>query len=78
MNAPEDYIQMLGELPKDADVKTSPEGTFDFVQLFVRNKEDVDSYAPGAIQATRPGGLLWFSYPKKSSKVKTDITRDVG
>ena len=78
MNAPEEYIQMLGALPKDAEVKTSPEGTFDFVQLFVRNKEDVDSNAPGAIQATRPGGLLWFSYPKKCSKVKTDITRDVG
>ena len=28
--------------------------------------------------ALKLGGLLWFSYPKKSSKVETDITRDVG
>ena len=78
MNAPADYTQVLGALPEDTEVRTSPEGTFDFVQLFVRDKEDVDTYAPPAIQATKPDGLLWFSHPKKSSKVKTDLTRDVG
>jgi len=29
------------------------------------------------MQALKPGGLLWFAYRKKSSKVKTDISRDI-
>jgi hypothetical protein len=78
MNAPEGYIQTLGSLPENAEVQTSAEGKFDFVQVFVQNKADVDNYATTAMQALKSGGLLWFSYPKKSSKVKTDITRDIG
>ncbi|HSR31169.1 MAG TPA: hypothetical protein VLY63_11445, partial [Anaerolineae bacterium] len=30
------------------------------------------------IDAVVHDGLLWISYPKKSSKVTTDLTRDVG
>ncbi len=80
MKAPDGYMQTLGTLPESTKVKTSTEGTFafDFVQLFVYNKADIDANATTAMQAVKPGGLLWFSYPKKSSKVKTDITRDIG
>lgn len=31
-----------------------------------------------AIASVRPGGLLWISYPKRSAKVETDMTRDIG
>jgi hypothetical protein len=78
LNAPEGYIQTLGTLPENAEVQMRVEGKFDFVQVFVHNKADVDNYAVMAIQVLKSGGLLWFSYPKKSSKVKTDITRDIG
>ncbi len=33
---------------------------------------------PTAVSAVKHDGLLWISYPKRSSKVETDITRDVG
>jgi hypothetical protein len=76
MNAPEGYLAMLDRLPEGAEVTTKGGGTFDFVQVFVYNKADVDNLAPKAIKAVKPGGMLWFSYPKKSSKIKTDIHRD--
>ncbi len=80
MNAPDGYMQTLGTLPEGAEVKTSAKGTsnFDCVQLFVYNKADIDTHAMTVMQALKPRGLLWFAYPKKSSKVKTDITRDIG
>jgi hypothetical protein len=48
------------------------------VQVFAHQKTNVDTYTPQAIQAVKTGGLLWFAYPKKSSKIKTDIHRDSG
>lgn len=78
LNAPENYQEMLGDLPEGAEVYTGGEGPFDFVQLFVKSKAEVDSQAQRVIQAVKPGGLLWLSYPKKSSKIKTDIHRDTG
>ena len=77
MNAPEGYLEQLGSLPADVELATMPEGSFDWVHLFVKEKAELDKYALGAIQAVKPGGLLWISYPKKSSKVPTDMTRDV-
>jgi hypothetical protein len=78
LNAPEDYRRLLGTLPEDVEVESSAEGSFDFVQVFMYNKADVESYAPVAMGALKPGGLLWFTYPKKTSSIKTDITRDNG
>lgn len=51
---------------------------FDAVQLFVNNSSELNDYLPLAVLALKTDGLLWIAYPKKSSKVKTDLTRDEG
>ena len=80
LNAPEEYLHLLHPLLEDTEIVThADEGvTFDFVQAFLHNKADVGMYGPVAVQASKPGSYLWFCYPKKSSKVKTDINRDSG
>jgi hypothetical protein len=78
INAPEGYVDSLAPLPEYAEVQTTPDGAFDFVQVFVHSRADVEQYARTAIGALKPGGLLWFTYPKKTSKIKTDIHRDLG
>ncbi len=77
MNAPDGFIQALG-LPAGTRLHTSADGTFDFVLLFAHSKAEVDNEGKKAIHSLKPGGMLWIAYPKKSSKIKTDITRDVG
>src|SRR5260221_286563 len=78
LNSPEGYLKQLESLPKGAEVKTKADGTFDLVQVFVYNKADVARLGQSAIEAMKPGGLLWMTYPKKTSKIKTDISRDTG
>src|SRR6266545_2519773 len=53
-------------------------GAFDLVHLFVRDRSALRGVSESAITAVRPGGRLWVSYPKRSSKVPTDLTRDAG
>ncbi len=80
LKAPADYRMLLGVLPDNVDVITTaqPGAVYDFVQLFVRTITELDAQAPAAIGAVKPNGLLWITYPKKSGKIKTDISRDVG
>ena len=78
MNAPEGYLNVLAELPHGVELNTMAEGAFDFVQIFVNSKAEVDNLASTGLGALQPGGLLWLCYPKKTSKVATDITRDTG
>ncbi len=78
LNSPAGYMDELGELPEGVSVATEPDGEFDFVQLFVNSRAELERLAPVAIRAVKYDGLLWLCYPKQSAKVKTDITRDVG
>jgi hypothetical protein len=78
LNAPDGYRALLDPLPEGVDLTTTPDGTFDFVQLFAKNKADLAEYAPAAMAAVKPGGMLWISFPKKTSKIQTDISRDTG
>ena len=78
LNAPDAYVKSLGRLPGEVALEPGVDGKFDFVQAYVHNRADADAIGPTAIRALKPGGLLWFSYPKRSSGVETDISRDSG
>jgi hypothetical protein len=77
LNAPDGYVESLGELPEGVELSDTREGKFDFVHLFVKDSTELDAFRPAALDAVEYDGLLWISYPKRSSKVKTDLTRDV-
>jgi hypothetical protein len=53
------------------------DGKADAVLLFVENRADQKERQDEAIEATRPGGILWICYPKKTSGMKSDLSRDV-
>lgn len=50
----------------------------DFVIVFVQSVADLEQLAAKVIASVHDDGLVWFCYPKKSSRLKTDITRDHG
>lgn len=77
LKAPEDFLQLLGELPEGVEISSSSEGDNDFVLIFVYNVAEFEAEVPLAAKAGRYDCLLWVAYPKQSSGVKTDIHRDV-
>lgn len=58
---------------------TAPDGeAYDFVWLFARDTGDVNVRGVVALEAVAEDGLLWIAYPKTTSGVPTDLTRDHG
>lgn len=78
INAPEGYVKSLRPLPLGANLVEKLQGTFDWVQIFVKNKAELEKLAPRAIRALKPESLLWITFPKGTSKIQTDLTRDKG
>lgn len=76
LNPPTGYLDLLGDLPGDVELSEVAEGTFGFVHLFVRDSTELDELGPVALEAIEYDGVLWISYPKKSAKVPTDLSRD--
>jgi hypothetical protein len=75
INVPESY---LNELKHDTEISPGLNGKFDWIQIFVKNKADLDTLAPKAAKALKPESILWISFPKGTSKIQTDLTRDKG
>jgi hypothetical protein len=78
INAPPSYRKDLGKIPPGVNFSGTLAGTFDWIQIFVKNQAELRRLAPRAIRALGPGGLLWISFPKGTSSVQTDLTRDAG
>ncbi len=82
LNAPAGYLERLTPLPDGAQMVE--QGPADWVQVFVRNKAEVDALARRGMEAVVRGGVLWLSYPKGGGKggsiegVPVDINRDKG
>ena len=75
VNAPEKYLK---ELKHDAEISQKLSGKFDWIQVFAKDKKELASLAPKAASALKPDSILWLSFPKGSSNIQTDLTRDKG
>ena len=78
LNAPPGYLAELVPLPENVELLQSAQGQFDWVQLFVQTKAELEAALPRALPALKPESFLWISFPKGSSKMQTDLTRDKG
>lgn len=78
LNAPMGYAEMLHPLPTGCSVSAVAAGAFSVVQLFAVNSAALNDLFPQATELLQSGGILWIAYPKKSSSMETDLTRDVG
>lgn len=46
----------------------------DVVHLFCANRKSLNVKIQGALSKVKPGGMLWISWPKKSSPLFVDLT----
>jgi hypothetical protein len=58
------------------DLLDSPEPPIDAAHIFVTGYEAIAAKLAALRPRLAPGGFIWVSWPKKASKVATDITED--
>lgn len=73
LNAPEGYIDKLAPLPDGLQISCTVNGSFDGVQLFVKNSDELSVHLKLIESILKPDTLLWIAYPKKSSGMSTDL-----
>ena len=78
LNPPEWYIEMLkADLPDDIQITSEVDGKYGFVQLFINDSAEFVGLSASALNAIEYDGVFWLSYPKKSAKVESDLSREV-
>ncbi len=77
LHAPADFKKGLGTLP--AGVRITDSGkNYDQVHWFVLNKAQLEKEMSKVMKLVKPEITIWVYYPKVSSRIQTDLTRDKG
>lgn len=79
VNAPATFATTLGDLPEETALATSLAGKkpFDVIVWFVLRRAILVERLDATRARLTPAGGLWIAWPKKASKVVTDVTEDV-
>lgn len=77
LNEPAGFRDWLAPLPEAVKLRKSIGRSPDVVVLFAKRRVQIQRRIEEAASGVFPDGSIWIGWPKKSSKVATDITEDV-
>jgi hypothetical protein len=77
VGAPASYDDVIGPLPADVTLAPRLKAPLDMVHVFATKAAALRGKLPACREAIAPDGMVWVSWPKKSSGVTTDVTENV-
>ena len=77
LNGPDGFAETLGELPDGVDVRGSGRGKADVIVSFHDRRAELAGRMPKLRALMEPAAGLWIAWPKRASKLPTDLTEDV-
>jgi hypothetical protein len=77
VSAPGDFKQKLEPLPAGVSVSSNAKSCTQ-IHWFVKNKAEMEKDLDKVLLMLKEDAICWIYYPKGSSKIQTDLTRDKG
>src|SRR5680860_414634 len=76
VNQPENYFDLFEDFPENINFENSNEIKKDLIHYFTKNEWELVNDIVLLRNELKENGMIWVSWPKKASKVPTDITED--
>jgi hypothetical protein len=77
IDLPEGFEDLLSPLPSGVEFVSNGPGPLDLVVLFTTQKSELERRFQQLSNRLAPAGMLWVAWPKKSSKVPTDLNENL-
>jgi hypothetical protein len=77
LNPPSDYNATLGPLPATVVAVKKLQAGMEFIHFFVKEQRELETKFPSLKQVLAKNGTLWISWPKRASKVETDLDENI-
>ena len=77
INMPREVRENIADALATCTIVKAIAAPLDLIHLFSKARKDLEPELKRAAKALAPAGMLWISWPKKSSGVATDLTEDV-
>ncbi len=77
INAPAQYQELVQGLPEGVVFGKNDSVKMDLIHFFTKEEKELIEELPKLKEEIKADGMIWVSWPKKASKVPTDVTEDV-
>lgn len=77
VNHPKNYFDLFIDFPKNVEVLSDKNIKKNFIHYFTKSAKELSVDVAGLREEIVAEGMIWISWPKKASKVATDINEDV-
>ena len=75
VDPPENYLELLGDLPEDVDDTSATD--LDFVHIFTNQFDTLEQSLVYYKDRIKKNGMIWVSWYKKASKLPSEINEDI-
>ena len=75
LQEPAGFRDLLSDV-EQLDITTTVAGSFDYLQFFTDSRVELEARFATLAGHVAPGGMLWISWPKRSSPLAGDLTED--
>jgi len=76
-NAPVHYFSLIHDMPDAVEVTNSGEGKKDFIHFFTTDPVELNNILPQLKKEITPNGIIWVSWPKRSSKAASGVNENM-
>jgi hypothetical protein len=77
VNQPGYYFSLFDDLPENVAVLTEKRSRKNLIHYFTKQAKDLQKDMPSLKNEIEADGVIWISWPKKASKVPTDVSEDL-
>jgi hypothetical protein len=74
--APRPYDRIIGDLPENVGIAARLKPPLDMVHVFATDPAALRKKLPACREAIAPDGMVWVSWPKKSSGVAASLSEN--
>jgi hypothetical protein len=76
-NPPANYLELISPIPDGAKITGRLSNELDMIHLFTKSRAELAASIENLMGRIKRNGMIWISWPKKSSNVPSDVTEDV-
>jgi hypothetical protein len=77
IHAPENYFDFFMEWPKKIEISDDPQVKKNLIHFFTKEFSEYYSLLPLLKKEIEQNGMIWVSWPKKTSKISSDVSEDL-
>jgi hypothetical protein len=76
INQPDYYFELFTDFPEEVNISKTAKAPKDLIHFFTKESKELQQKIIALRNEIVQNGAIWISWPKKASKVPTDITED--